>query len=142
MYMYIYNNVGKKDCVMREMGTTKGMEEIEVVMKRFGDEQSTLLDRFERLSFEVQLNQAILGRSLSEPRVPRYRSLTPPVQPPLKQKVATGRSHQYHRGLGFRKALKKLFKPIFGSKKEEQKECVMDQKNFKFMKAFSKSLRI
>ncbi|KAK1413036.1 hypothetical protein QVD17_34741 [Tagetes erecta] len=144
MYMYIYNNnnVVGKDCVMRDMGT-KGMEEIEVVMKRFGDEQSTLLDRFERLSFEVQLNQAILGRSLSEPRVPRYQAQTLPMQPPLKQKVAAGRSHQhYHRGFGFPKALKKLFKPIFGSKKEEQKECVPDQKNFKFMKAFSKSLRI
>ncbi|CAN0846893.1 hypothetical protein LINGRAHAP2_LOCUS4681, partial [Linum grandiflorum] len=48
---------------------TNKMDEIEVVLKRFGDEHSTLVDQFERLSFEVQLNQAILARSLSEPGV-------------------------------------------------------------------------
>ncbi|KAI3745352.1 hypothetical protein L1987_58463 [Smallanthus sonchifolius] len=105
-------------------------------MKRFGDEQSTLLDRFERLSFEVQLNQAILGRSLSEPRAPRYQSL------PSESKVADqGRRHHYHhRRLGFQKVLKKLFKPIFGGRKGES--IPEDQKNFKLMKAFSKSLRV
>ncbi|KAG5248347.1 Protein Wnt-3a [Salix suchowensis] len=47
------------------------MDEIAVVLKRFGDEQSTLLDQFERLSFEVHLSQAMLGRSLSEPGASR-----------------------------------------------------------------------
>ncbi|KAI3795689.1 hypothetical protein L1987_38346 [Smallanthus sonchifolius] len=116
---------------------TKGMEEAKVVMKRFGDEQSTLLDRFERLSFEVQLHQAILGRSLSEPRprAPRYQS------PPSESEVAQGRRrHYHHRRLGFQKVLKKLFKPIFGDRKGES--IPPDQKNFKLMKAFSKSLRV
>lgn len=95
------------------------MEEIQVVMKRFGDEQSTLLDRFERLSVEVQLNQAILGRSLSVPLAPSYQ---PPMPP--------------RRGSGFKKVMKKLFKPIFGTRKEERKD-----KNSKFIKAFSRSMR-
>lgn len=132
MYMYLYkDHVGVKGYEMREM------EDVEVVMKRFGDEQSTLLDRFERLSFEVQLNQAILGRSFSEPRVPRHQ-LSP--QPPPEPTVAQGRRpHYHHRGLGFQKVLKKLLRPIFGKKKAEIN--IPDQKNFKFMKAFSRSLK-
>ncbi|KVI11220.1 hypothetical protein Ccrd_010372 [Cynara cardunculus var. scolymus] len=120
---------------------TKAMEEVEVVMKRFGDEQSTLLDRFERLSFEVKLNEAILGRSLSEPR---YQVPALPLQlpRPLESKV-TDQGHRHHRRLGFQKVWKKLFKPIFGSRKEGGKESIPDEKiNFKFMKAFSRSVRV
>ncbi|KAI3781460.1 hypothetical protein L2E82_11475 [Cichorium intybus] len=107
------------------MGTKAILDEVEVVKKRFGDEQSTLLDRFERLSFEVQLNQAILGRSLSEPRAPRYQRPPLPLPPPLESKVSQGRRHQHHhRGLRFQKVLKKLFRPIFGSRKEERKESI------------------
>ncbi|KAL8206027.1 hypothetical protein R6Q57_009578 [Mikania cordata] len=122
---------------------TKGMEEIEVVLKRFGDEQSTLLDRFERLSFEVQLNQAILGRSLSESHAPWNRSPPPRLQPQSEPKEAHGRRHRYdHRGL-VQKVLKKIFKPIFGNRKlGEIKESIPDKKSFKFMKAFSRSLRV
>ncbi|KAL8237299.1 hypothetical protein R6Q59_018380 [Mikania micrantha] len=143
MYMYIYKHVNGRDYAVREMGT-KGMEEIEVVLKRFGDEQSTLLDRFERLSFEVQLNQAILGRSLSESHAPRHRSPPQRLQPQSEPKEAHGRRHRYdHRGLGFQKVLKKIFKPIFGNKKlGEIKESIPDKKSFKFMKAFSRSLRV
>ncbi|KAJ0442344.1 hypothetical protein HanRHA438_Chr16g0755271 [Helianthus annuus] len=132
MCMYIYkDHVGGG---MREIMGTKGMEEVEVVMKRFGDEQSTLLDRFERLSFEVQLNQAILGRSFSDPR---YQS------PTLRLQESTVRHHYHHRGSGFQKVLKKLFKPIFGRKKGERNESTPpDQKNFKFIKAFTRSLRV
>ncbi|CAI9298830.1 unnamed protein product [Lactuca saligna] len=119
------------------------MHEVEEVKKRFGDEQSTLLDRFERLSFEVHLNQAILGRSFSEPRAPRYQLPQPPPPPPLESKVTQGRRHQHHhRGLRFQKVLKKLLRPIFGSRKEERKESINVQKDFKFMKAFSRSLRV
>ncbi|KAI3770984.1 hypothetical protein L6452_02133 [Arctium lappa] len=117
---------------------TKAMEEVEVVMKRFGDEQSTLLDRFERLSFEVQLNRAInLGRSLSEPR---YQVPPPPLPLPPPKVTDQGPRRRHHRRLGFQKVWKKLFKPIFGTRKEES---IPDQKiNFKFMKAFSRSLRV
>ncbi|KAJ0567651.1 hypothetical protein HanPSC8_Chr06g0257661 [Helianthus annuus] len=113
---------------------TKRMEEIEVVMKRFGDEQSTLMDRFERLSFEVQLNQAILSRSLSEPVAPRHQ----PRLPPASESKARGRQ-RHHRGLRFQKVMKKLFNPIFGSRKEGRKESIP---HFKFIKAFSRSMRV
>ena len=51
-------------------------DQMAVVLGKLGDDdpcdqeeegQSTLLDRYERLSFEVHLKQAMLGRSLSEP---------------------------------------------------------------------------
>lgn len=142
MYMYIYKDgvVGRKFIEGDIMGPKKLDEEnMEVVMKRFGDEQSTLLDRFERLSFEVQLNQAILGRSFSEHRTPRYHFQSLSLPPPLERKVSQVRRH--HRGFGFKKVWKKVFKPIFSSRKEETKESVPVEKNFKFMKAFSRSLR-
>ncbi|KAF5737293.1 hypothetical protein HS088_TW13G00172 [Tripterygium wilfordii] len=114
----------------------KSMDEIGVVLRRFGDEQSTLLDRFERLSFEVQLNQAILNRSFSEPAVGRF-------QPPLvTQEVQQGRRS----GFCFRKVLKKLLKPIFGRKSNKNCGChgsgrieVSDPKDWK---VFSRSVRL
>ncbi|GMY25702.1 Leukocyte immunoglobulin-like receptor subfamily A member [Fagus crenata] len=124
------------------------MGDIEVVLRKFGDEQSTLLDRFERLSFEVQLNQAIMGRSLSSPSGGRFGEpfigLAPapapsPAPSPLVKHVQKGR-----RGSGFHKALKKLLKPILGrmgSVKNSKKE-VPDPRNPKSWKAFSRSLRV
>lgn len=118
-------------------------DQIEVVRMKFGDEQSTLLDRFERLSFEVQLNQAIMGRSLSEPSIARYQApvvgLARPPLVPLPQ-VQRGR-----RRLGFHKVMKKLLKPILcrtggggcGGRRE-----VPDPKNPRYWKAFSRSLRV
>ncbi|CAK7343562.1 unnamed protein product [Dovyalis caffra] len=94
------------------------MDEIAVVLKRFGDEQSTLLDQFERLSFEVQLNQAILGRSLSEPGASRSRLKAPvtgQAPAPLATQVKQG-CRRRRRGYGFDKLLKKLLKPILGRK--------------------------
>ncbi|ESR42823.1 hypothetical protein KPL70_018082 [Citrus sinensis] len=131
------------------------VDEIEVVLRRFGDEQSTLLDQFERLSFEVQLNQAILRRSLSEPSLPQSKCLAsaPPqlpvpvlrLRPLMNTQVRQGR-----RGYGFGKVLKKLFKPILGLKASHKNNHnnggrkvkeVPDPKNLKYNKAFSKSLR-
>ncbi|GAV70397.1 hypothetical protein CFOL_v3_13895 [Cephalotus follicularis] len=88
------------------------MDEIEVVLKRFGDEQSTLLDQFERLSFEVQLNKAILGRSLSEP----FRSQRQPALQPLNGLANPKMVKQGRRGSRLYKVLKKLLKPIVGNK--------------------------
>ncbi|KAJ4845682.1 hypothetical protein Tsubulata_035262 [Turnera subulata] len=121
------------------------MDEIAVVLKRFGDEQSTLLDQFERLSFEVQLNQAILGRSLSEPGASRSRLLQAPLTRqaprPLEAQVKQGRRA---RGSRFDKLLKKLLKPILwrkgragGAKKEAP-----DPKDPKYWKVFSRSVRV
>ncbi|KAL4606472.1 hypothetical protein ACB092_09G105400 [Castanea dentata] len=91
------------------------MDELEVVLRISGDEQSTLLDGFERSSFEVQLNQ-VLGRSLTSSAggFGLGAPLIGPVgssPPPLEKQVERGR-----RGSGFLKALKMLLKPILGTK--------------------------
>lgn len=133
------------------MAESKSMEEIESVLRKFGDEQSTLLDQFERLSIEVQLNQAILRRSLSEPAAGRSKpaALLPlqrQQQPLVTQEVRQGR-----RGSGFGKVLKKLLKPFLRRKgnssnknKGERKEgshYPNFSRNPKYCKAFSRSLR-
>lgn len=98
-------------------------EEIAAIFKRFGDEQSTLLDQYERLSFEVHLNKAMLGRSLSEAAVPRLR-------PP---------KHEGRKAAGFQKVMRKLFSPILG-KKGSTKET--KQNPLLFSKNFSRSSRV
>ncbi|KAF9684861.1 hypothetical protein SADUNF_Sadunf04G0162500 [Salix dunnii] len=127
------------------------MDEIAVVLKRFGDEQSTLLDQFERLSFEVHLNQAMLGRSLSEPGASRsqfkgHLNGQASAAAPLATQVKQGCRR---RGLGFDKFLKKLLKPILGRKRgggggaaAAKKEGMADPKDPRSWKAFSRSLRI
>lgn len=115
--------------LVREMAK---VEEIAAIFKRFGDEQSTLLDQYERLSFEVQLNKAMLGRSLSEPAVARLRP-PPPVAKPGRKAA----------GFQFQKVMKKLFSPILG--KKGSRKDVPDQlqtKNPFFSKTFSRSLRV
>ncbi|GLT68268.1 hypothetical protein SLA2020_405170 [Shorea laevis] len=115
----------------------ESMDEITVVLRRFGDEQSTLLDRFERLSYEAHLNQAMLARSLSEPRAVKSRLV---AEPPLLPQVRQGR-----RGSGFNRVLKKLLRPIFGRKGKtggKQPQAAVDPQNPKYWKAFSRSMRL
>ncbi|KAK9290650.1 hypothetical protein L1049_008823 [Liquidambar formosana] len=114
------------------------MDEIAVVLRRFGDEESTLFDQFERLSFEVQLNQAMLGRSLSEPT--RGRSQAPPVAPRLAPPALVSQVRQGRRGSGFKKILKKLLKPILCRKRGRRE--VPDPKDPRSWKTFSRSLRV
>lgn len=110
-------------------------DEIEVILRRFGDEQSTLLDRFERLSFEVQLNQAIqLGRSLSEPGIPRIFAPAPPAPAPAPV------HHPRRRRFGFQKVMKKFLGPILGRKEARKKDP--DQKGLGSWKRFSRSFRV
>ncbi|PON51579.1 hypothetical protein PanWU01x14_215160 [Parasponia andersonii] len=128
--------------------------EIEVVLvRKFGDEQSSLLDKFERLSFEIQLNRAMLGRSLSEPgAMARPKILPQPLQlatfmasdqtPP----ALTSRVRQGRRRSGFQKVLKKLLKPIIGFRRSNNnnngvKKQVLDPKDPRFWNTFSRSLR-
>lgn len=132
-----------------------------MVLKKFGDEQSTLLDQFERLSFEVQLNQAILGRSLSEPGTSRPSRFKAPVigqaqataaaAPPPLVKTQVKQGCRRHRGSsGFDKLLKKLLKPILGRKVAKAKDhgaakmevSAADPRDPKSWKALSRSLRI
>ncbi|KAF8042185.1 hypothetical protein BT93_A0720 [Corymbia citriodora subsp. variegata] len=130
----------------------KAVDEITAVLKRFGDEQSTLLDRFERISFEVQLNQAMLGRSLSDP------SLAPPARRP-PPRADRGPAHGGTGGgrggpSSLRRVLKKLFRPILGKKSSGSNNAAAAEAaaaaeeadsripNFQYSKAFSRSLRV
>ncbi|GMJ08558.1 hypothetical protein HRI_004525000 [Hibiscus trionum] len=109
------------------------MEELSVVVRNFGDDQSSLLDRFERLSFEAQLKEAILGRSRSESSVVNRSRSSQLLAPP---QVSKGRGVS-----GFNWLLKKLLKPILGSKGNAGKKPVADTKNPMACNTFSRSLR-
>lgn len=124
---------------------------------RFGDEESTLLDRYERLSFPVHLNQAILGRSLSHPTTLSSSSASwtnyshDSSSLLFLQLSSTSPSHPHspHRARPrprprpkstFMRVVSKLFTPIFGASAppstttKRVKEC-------KLRKPFSRSLR-
>lgn len=114
--------------------------------RKFGDEKSTLLDEFERLSFEAhsaQLSRAMLGRSLSEPRLQGSHSqsrLIKMVPIPLVTQVMQRPNHgRSSIGSGFQRVLKKLLKPIY--KMRGGRKQVNDPKDIMFCKAYSKSLR-
>ncbi|KAK3212774.1 hypothetical protein Dsin_017480 [Dipteronia sinensis] len=135
---------------MASSSNNDNMEEIAVVLRRFGDEQSTLLDQFERLSFEVQLNQAILRRSFSEPTKKSSQPTAPFVkshaaaQMDLKKKIKPQGSSS---SAGFTKVLKKLLKHFFVKKGSNNIGArnhheVTDPKNPKLFKAFSRSMRL
>ncbi|CAJ1948378.1 unnamed protein product [Sphenostylis stenocarpa] len=121
----------------------RAMDEVAKIRKRFGDEQSTLLDQFERLSFESHLNKAMLQRSLSEPGFPRcvsqprHVSVTPTI--PLLNHGKQKRC----RASGLNKVLKKLLRPIIGRKSSSvaERKHVPDPMNPLSWKAFSRSLR-
>lgn len=118
------------------------METISQVMKKFGDEKSTLLDEYERITFEIQLNQAILARSLSEPS---RRSTTTTTRPPLMAAADQQSFCRRHRrcGYGFHKVMKKLLKPILGKIKGDNKEMMeTPPKDPRFWNKFSTSLRL
>ncbi|KAK8572729.1 hypothetical protein V6N13_048311 [Hibiscus sabdariffa] len=115
------------------------MDEISLVIPtRFGDEPSTLLDQFERFSFEIQLNQAILARSLSEPSVSKsshhYCSQVQAPAVPAKGRKGRRRS-------GFSSVFNKLLKPILCRKGNGEKKPVADPKSPLSWKASSRSLR-
>ncbi|CAI9097183.1 OLC1v1033555C1 [Oldenlandia corymbosa var. corymbosa] len=84
---------------------------------RFGDEeenQSTLLDKYERLSFEVQLNQAILlGRSLSEPSTfgTRTRTVNTAAASPIPAHHHYVHQEKHPKSRFIHKLLNKLFSP-------------------------------
>ncbi|PHT30136.1 hypothetical protein CQW23_30274 [Capsicum baccatum] len=122
--------------------------DISEAMRKFGDGKSTLLDEYERITFEIQLNQAILARSLSEPG---RRSTTTTSQLALPPLMAAGetvqgqfcRQHR-RRGYGFQKVMKKLLKPILGKIKGDNNNNrnIETPKDPRFWNKFSRSLRL
>ena len=98
------------------------MEE-KAVVRKFGDEQSGLLDQFERRSFELQLKRAMHGRSLSEAAAAEV------------EEVQRGR-----RGSRFQRMLKKFLSPVLG-RKGGGRRGVPDRKEPLSWMTFSRSLR-
>ncbi|KAG6580428.1 hypothetical protein SDJN03_20430, partial [Cucurbita argyrosperma subsp. sororia] len=122
------------------------------VVKKFGDEHSNLLDQYERRSFEARLNQAILGRSLSEPRTLRSQQQPQPqlsasgsVRLPCLVTTSSNQPRKGGRGstFNFNKIINKLLKPILGRKsKSRAKKELPDFRNPVSWKALSKSMRL
>ncbi|KAJ8649845.1 hypothetical protein MRB53_002868 [Persea americana] len=111
--------------------------------KRVGDEHSSLLDQFERDSFQARLNQALLlGRSFSAPNAPRLLANAPPLflfplPPPQQQHQQEQQKHSRRSKLS--KALKKLLKPFLLRKCRTSKDP--DPDDLKSRRAFSRSCR-
>ena len=103
------------------------MEE-KAVVRKFGDEQSGLLDQFERRSFELQLKRAMHGRSLSEAAAAAAAAAE-------VEEVQRGR-----RGSRFQRMLKKFLSPVLG-KKGGGRRGVPDRKEPLSWMTFSRSLR-
>lgn len=123
----------------------------------FGDEESTLLDRYERLSFEVHLNQAILGRSLSHPTTlssssapwTNYSHNSSSLLFLQLSSTSPSHSHPHSPHLPrprprpkstFMRVVNKLFSPIFGASAPPS-TTTKRVKDCKLRKPFSRSLR-
>lgn len=133
------------------------MDEIEVAINSFTDNRkSALFDDYERLSVEIQLNQAMLRRSLSEPGTSMFRAHLGVGAPPLVR-VPVEQGKRSSSGYGLHKIVKKLLRPVFWNKKwkgkekgnkddhhhkeQQQPSTTSDDKDFKSWKRFSKSVR-
>lgn len=112
-------------------------------LQRFEDNHSSLMDRFERLSFEAHLSNALLGRSLSESGFSLMYSADfddSPIR--TTAPVCQGR-----RGSGLNKILKNLMKPVrYCSRKigrgRKQEAHDFDPKSLKKWQTFSRSVRL
>lgn len=121
------------------------METPPLVIQSFGDEdRSSLMDRFERLSFEAHLNKALLGRSLSESGFSLMYLHDSPICIMEENQACKGR-----RGLlGVNKMLKSLMKPIrycsrrMGRGKKQEAYDLDANRSFKKWQTFSKSVRL
>lgn len=114
-------------------------------IRSFGDNQSSLMDGFERLSFEAHLSNALLGRSLSESGFSSMYNAVLDDPPPVH--VENQDCHKVRRGLRLNKMLKNLMKPIRYcsrriSRGKKQEGYDLDARSFKKWQTFSKSVRL
>ncbi|KAH0865211.1 hypothetical protein HID58_082422 [Brassica napus] len=123
---------------------TKFLKDMETppFIRSFGDNQSSLMDRFERLSFEAHLSNALLGRSLSESGFSSMYNAVLDDPPPVH--VEDQDCHRVRRGLRLNKMLKNLMKPIRYcsrriSRGKKQDGYDLDARSFKKWQTFSKS---
>ncbi|CAO2823933.1 unnamed protein product [Amaranthus hypochondriacus] len=96
-----------------------------------------------------ELNQAMLNRSLSEPKISMFHAHLGMGLPSLvRQPVEQGKLGSW--GTGFHKMVKKLLKPVFWKKKqrkdhndpfEQGQHYELKKNDLKFWKRFSKSVR-
>ncbi|KAG2258252.1 hypothetical protein Bca52824_077546 [Brassica carinata] len=113
-------------------------------IRSFEDNQSSLMDRFERLSFEAHLNNALLGRSLSESGFSSMYNAVLDHDPSPPTHVEKQDCHKVRRGLRLNKMLKNLMKPIrYCSRRitrgKKQEAYDLDARSFKKWQTFSKS---
>ncbi|KAL0714636.1 hypothetical protein Bca4012_021615 [Brassica carinata] len=116
-------------------------------IRSFEDNQSSLMDRFERLSFEAHLNNALLGRSLSESGFSSMYNAVLDHDPSPPTHVEKQDCHKVRRGLRLNKMLKNLMKPIrYCSRRitrgKKQEAYDLDARSFKKWQTFSKSVRV
>ncbi|ERN04165.1 hypothetical protein AMTR_s00077p00088270 [Amborella trichopoda] len=77
--------------------------------RSFGDRHSSLLDHYERLSLQVQLDQAILGRNFSMPGTIRLLDPSALIAPPSSSNSLS-------------RSLKKLVSRVFRTKARPEKD--------------------
>ncbi|KAJ0987350.1 hypothetical protein J5N97_005706 [Dioscorea zingiberensis] len=105
----------------------------------FGDHPTTLFDEFEKRTFEIQLNRAVLQRSFSEPSpvrlVMKALPMAPVIQPP---------SVSPKRGVSrLSRALNRFSWPVFGCWRWRREGGLENNNPQALMKkAFSKSCRV
>ncbi|CAH8360398.1 unnamed protein product [Eruca vesicaria subsp. sativa] len=116
-------------------------------IRSFGDNQSSLMDRLERLSFEAHLNNALLGRSLSESGFSSMYNAVIDDPPPVHEEKQPCQQ-QVRKGLRLNKMLKNLMKPIrycgrrISRGKKQEAAFELDARSFKKWQTFSKSVRL
>lgn len=105
------------------------------------------MDRFERLSFEAHLNNALLGRSLSESGFSSMYNAVLDDDPAPVHVENNQDCRKVRRGLRLNKMLKNLMKPIRYcgrriSRGKKPEAYDLDARNFKRWQTFSKSVRL
>ncbi|KAK1351515.1 hypothetical protein POM88_054202 [Heracleum sosnowskyi] len=124
------------------------------MLQRFGEnkEESRLMDRYERMSFEMELNKAIcFGRSLSvQPQHfhnPVPGSIDVVSQGPLQRSttIKATTPKEVNQGLiSFKKVVKKFLKPlqIMRSNKKSTEFAQAQPKDLSSWKRFSRSVHL
>lgn len=137
------------------MAKTLNMSESHASMlQRFGEdrEESRLMDRYERMSFEMELNKAIcFGRSLSvQPQHfpnPAPDSINVVSQGPMQRSTTTKATSpkEANQGLtSLKKVVKKLLKPlkIMRLNKKSSENAQAQPKDLGSFKRFSRSVHL
>uniref|UniRef100_A0A5K0X9U8 Uncharacterized protein n=1 Tax=Nymphaea colorata TaxID=210225 RepID=A0A5K0X9U8_9MAGN len=109
-------SVGRSASDCRLVLQLVGMEEVkQYVVLRFGEGDSSLLDPFELVSLQMQLNLAIMGRSYSTPNPARFFNAPSQFTQAIRR-----------RRWGLPRALKKLLRPLFAHHHQPEKATELE----------------